>query len=251
LIPSSHQAWRPVDRLPLAGLHPAALLGAGALMVLSVLLLPAIALVPLGGLLVWLLGRAGWRPRYALRLVRMWSLLLLVVLLAHTLSAADATPLGHPSWTGFGRGLIALVRLAGMLTVAALVRRLLPLPALTAALSWWLRPLRWLGVRTEHLNLVLAIAVSTAPRTLAEAQRLQACLRLRRADGRPRRRRLHLRERWLVVPPLMESLVRRAEALPLAVAGRVAAAPGRPRPVPVAQLGALVLWTVLLTLAVR
>jgi hypothetical protein len=54
-----------------------------------------------------------------------------------------------------------------------------------------------------------------------------------------------------VVPPLMESLVRRAEALPLAVAGRVGAAPGRPRPVPVAQLGALVLWTVLLTLAVR
>jgi energy-coupling factor transporter transmembrane protein EcfT len=246
VIPASQQAWRPVASLPLQGLHPAAVLTGGVLAMLSALLVPAPWLLLVIVLLGWLLIRAGWRPAGGLRLLRLWAPLLLVVLAAHAVSAADAAAVGRPSWTGLGRGLLALVRLGAMLAAASLTRRSLPLAALSTALAWWLRPLRWCGLRSEHLNVVLAVAVSTAPRTLAEARRLQDCLRLRRADGRQRRRGLDLRGRWLVVPPLMEGLVRRAETLPLAVAGRIVPEPERPPRLPLVQALGLLAWVVVL-----
>jgi energy-coupling factor transporter transmembrane protein EcfT len=245
MIPAANLAWRPVTLLPLQGVHPAARLGLGLLAVVSALLLPAPALVPLAVLLGWLLVRAGWRRAHLGATLRSWSWLAAVVLAAHTLSATDIAPLGHPSWIGLGRGALALGRLALMLTATGLLIRLLPLTDLTAALAWWLRPLRPLGVDTRHLGVTLAVALNTAPRTRAEAARLAACLRLRRADGRPRRRGLHLRERLMVVPPLMEGLARQAESLPLALAGRFPATPPRPAPLPWPQGLLLAAWTAL------
>lgn len=245
MIPDGRQSWRPVADLPLQRLHPAAVLAGGVLAILSALLLPPPWLLPLAVALASLLVRAGWRPKGGLRLLRVWSPLLFVVLAAHTLSAADAAAVGRPSWTGLGRGLLALARLGEMLAAATLTRRLLPLASLSTALAWWLRPLRWCGLRSEHLNVVLAVAVSTAPRTFAEARRLQDCLRLRRADGRSRRGP-DLSGRWLLVPPLMEGLVRRAESLPLAVAGRIAPHPDRAPRLPWRQALGLLAWTVLL-----
>lgn len=249
MIPAAQSAWRPQAALPLAAWHPAAVSGGVVLAVLWALLVPAVWLVPLAGLLAWLLKGAGWRPGYGWRLLRLWAPLLLVVLAAHTVSAADAAAIGRPSWTGFGRGLLALGRLGLMLGAVGLGRRLLPLPRVGEALAWWARPWRRLGADVDQLNLVLAVAAGTAPRTLAEASRLHACLRLRCADGRTRRRRWHLRERWLVVPPLMEGLARRAESLPLALAGRTGAAPAA-TPLPAGQAAVLIGWAVVLALLV-
>lgn len=250
MIPLPGTAWRPTAGLPLAGLHPATRLGAGLLAVLSALLLPLACLPPLAVALVWLLRSAGWRPRAAVRSWRVWLPLALIVLAAHTLSAVDAAPLGRPSLSGALRGLAALGRLSLMLAAAAASLRLLPLPVLSAALAWWLRPLRRRGVDGRHLNLVLTVAAGTAGRTLAEASRLQACLRLRCAAPGCRLGR-QLRVLPLVMPPLLEGLIRQAESLPLALVGRVPQAAAGPSPLPWRQALWLLVWTVLLILAAR
>ncbi len=249
MIPAADHAWDVRPRLPLAGLHPAARLGAGGLAVLSALLLPWPALPPLAMALAGLLRAAGARPGALGRQVVVWLPVAALVLAAHTVSATDTAPLWHPSWTGLGRGVVTLVRLALMLAATALTARLLPLPALMAAAAWYLRPLRPLGVDTRHLGVTLAVALGTAPRVHAEADRIGACLRLRRGSGR-RRRGLDLRGRLLVIPPLMESLARRAESLPLALAGRLPAGPAHPPPLPVWQALALLFWAVALVLTV-
>ncbi|HOX25320.1 MAG TPA: CbiQ family ECF transporter T component [Candidatus Krumholzibacteria bacterium] len=242
MIPAAGRAWRPVASLPLRRSHPAARLAAGLLAVLSALFWPPLALVPLACLLGACLWRSGWRPAGAASLLRAWLPVVLVVLVAHTVSAVDAAPLGRPTWLGLSRGVLALCRLALVIAAGALLLRLLPLPDLTVALTWWLRPLEPLGVDTGHLGVTLAVALGTAPRTHAEAARIRACLRLRRADPRRRRRGLHLRELLLVVPPVMEGLARRAETLPLALAGRLPAEPTRPPRLPWAQGLLLIAW---------
>ena len=184
-----------------------------------------------------------------LRQARVWLPVAGLVVAAHTVSAVDAAPLWHPSWAGLGRGLLTLARLALMLVATALTARLLPLPDLTAAVAWWLRPLRPLGVDTRHLGITLAVALGTAPRVHAEAGRIGACLRLRRGTGRDRHG-LDLRGRLLIIPPLMESLARRAESLPLALAGRLPAEPPQPARLPLWQGVALLAWAAGLALAV-
>lgn len=249
MIPLRHDAWRPTPHAPLSRLHPAARLGAGVLAAVSALLVPAPALPVLAAALGWSLWRAGWQPAAALRGLRGWAPLLVIVLAAHTLSAADIAPVGRPSWVGLARGLLALGRLALLVAAGALTRRVLSLPDLSEALAWWLRPLRRSGKGRPHLDVLLSVAINSAPRTLAEAGRLAACLRLRRSNGRRRRGGWRLQERWLVVPPLMEGLVRRADSLPLALAGRVTAGAPAPAPLPVVQAGLLVAWLALLVWA--
>lgn len=268
MIPAARSKRPPGSSLPLGRWHPASTLGAGLLAVLSALLLPLPLLLPLAGSVGWLLWRTGWRPAGLLACWKIWTPLLLIVLGAHTLTAVDAAPLGMPSWIGLGRGLTALARLASMFASAAVTMRLLPLPLLSAGLAWWLRPLRRCGFDGRHLDLVLAVAAGTAPRTLSEASRLRDCLRLRMntssvaghrvesncavdRSGLIRPICMRLREYWLVVPPLMEGLVRRSESLPLALIGRAPQAATEIRPLPVWQALLLVLWAVLLVLAIR
>jgi len=248
LIPVADRAWAPCRRRPLAGVHPATRLAGGVLAVLTALLAPAGWLVPLAAALLVLLREAGARTSGLGGQLRAWWPVALLVLAAHAVTATDIAPLWHPSWTGLLRGLLTLARLALMLGFTALAVRLLPLGDLVAALGWWLRPLRPLGVDTRHLGLVLAVALGTAPRVHADADRIGACLRLRRGAGR-RRRWLDLRGRLLVVPPLMEGLVRRAETLPLAMAGRVPVAPLAPRRLAAAEALVLLAWTAALVVA--
>jgi len=250
MIPSAAQAWRPLSRLPLAMVHPAARLGAGFLAVLSALLWPLEALPVLVMLLGWLMVRAGLCLARLRTSLRPWLIIALFVLVIHTVTATDVVALGHPSWVGAGRGAIALLRLTLMLASSSLVLRLLPLDELIDGVAWWLRPLGPLGVDTQHLGITLAVALGTAPRTQAEAVRIQACLRLRRADGSSRRRGLHLRERLMVIPPLMEGLARRAESLPLALAGRLPATSPEGRKLPWWQGLILVGWSLTLIWAV-
>jgi len=248
MIPAASQLWTPVDPLPLSTLHPASRVGAGVLAVLTALLAPPPLLLPLAMVIAWLLHRGGLQGAGLGGWLRAWWPVALVIVAIHTLTTTAAAPLGQPSLTGALRGGLALARLAVMLGSMALLSRVLPLPDLVVALGWWLRPLRRLGVDTRHLGVTLAVALGTAPRTQAEAGRILACMRLRTADGRPRRG-LRLRERLRVVPPLMEGLARRGETLPLALAGRLPRAEAPLPRLPWSQGLVLLAWIALLVLA--
>ena len=105
MIPGGQPAFRPRPDAATPGRwHPATRLGAGALAVASALLLPGVGVAALLALQAVLLGRAGLRWSRLPRLLRPWLGLVALVLLVHTVTAADAAPLGRPSWVGLGRG---------------------------------------------------------------------------------------------------------------------------------------------------
>ncbi len=241
--PLAATAYRPVASLPFAGVHPAARLAAGILLVATVLVAPArglpIVLVVEG----IALARAGYLWRHLGTALRPWLWLIALVLLVHILTTLDAAPLGHPSWTGFLRGVVTLTRLAGMAVAVALVRRLVPLPELASALAWWLRPLR---CDVSHVALVLAVALGTAGRVLDDGRRVRAALRLRRGGARGPA----WRDAMAAAVPALESLLRRAETLPLALHGRVVR-PVRATPLPWWQGAGLVVWLAALVVVAR
>ncbi len=248
--PGGQPAFRPRTGARPGRWHPAALLAAGVLAIGSALLLPPPGLAALLAAQAALLGLAGLRWRRLPRLLQPWLGLAALVLLVHAVTAADAAPLGRPSWVGLGRGGLALLRIASMAAAIALLRRALPLPDLIAGLGVWVRPLRPLGVDAAQLGLVLAVAFGAVPRVLDEGRRAEAALRLRRSGtaGAPasRRGRRRWRDRAVVVVPALESLLRRAETMPLALAGRVPSSAGPARPLPWLQGLALLAWTALL-----
>lgn len=241
MIPAASHAWRPIAHLPLGAWHPATRLLAAVLTVATAFLVPFPVVAVLALVLGRLLSVAGFRWMQVPRLVGAWWLVGGVVLVAHTISATDVAPLWSPSLVGLGRGGVVLVRLVLMLATIAVARRVLPLDDLIAAVGWCLGPLRRLGIDTRHLGLTMAVALGTAPQMQAEAERLHACLRLRRAPGRRGPWRA-LTERLRVVPPLMENLVRRAETLPLVLAPRVASASPAGSSPPWWQLCSLLVW---------
>ncbi|MEZ4389232.1 MAG: hypothetical protein R3D98_16930 [Candidatus Krumholzibacteriia bacterium] len=247
MIPAAGRAWRNGSAtLPFTA-HPAVVVMGVLLLVITCMAARA-RWLPLPALAVAVgLARAGLRWRALPALLAPWSLLAAVVLAAHTVSATDVAPLWHPSLTGLARGTITLGRLALVLATVALAGRFLSLRDLTTAFGWWLGPLRRFGVDTRHLGLTVAVALGTAPRTLAEADRLVACLRLRRRAG-ARRPWQAFTDHVRAVPPLMDGLMRRAETLPLALAHRVPAdatrIPGPPwyQFVPLAAWLAALVW---------
>ncbi len=243
----------PVRRTRLASVHPAVILGgfvvgvwadlAGRWQVAGLLVLLAIC-----GLLA-----AGWRARHLSALFRPWRGMAVLVLMVHTLTAVSVAPLGHPTWTGFLLGLIALLRLAAVLAGLALLQGTLDLEGLVAGIAWWLRPLDGRLLRVRDLGLVVAVAVGTAPRVLGEGRRLQAVLRLRRspdagAAGRwsPR----GLVERVRVVVPLLEGVTRRAEAMSLSLRSRRPGWDMRTGTPGAGEVAVLVFWTVGLVMLV-
>jgi energy-coupling factor transporter transmembrane protein EcfT len=251
MIPVGQPAFRPHPGASSPGRwHPAASLGAAVLTVVSALLLPAAGVAALLGLESFLLGRAGLRWRRLPLMLRPWLGLVALVLLVHAVTAADAAPLGRPSWVGLGRGVVALLRIAAMAAAIALLRRALALPDLVAGLGVWVRPLRPLGVDAAQLGLVLAVAFGAAPRVLDEGRRAEAALRLRRAgtaeQPSSRRGRQRWRDRAAVVVPALESLLRRAETMPLALVGRVPSSAGAALPLPWPQGVGLLVWAALL-----
>lgn len=245
MIPAATRTWRTPPPHGHTPGHPAVrLLAVLLLMVTSMLVAPQ--WLPVPALLVFNgLHLAGLRWRRLPALAAPWSLLALVVVAAHTVSATDAAPLWHPSLAGLGRGLLTVVRLALVLGTVALADRLMSVRDLTAAVAWWLRPLRPLGVDTRHLGLTLAVALGTAPQTRVEAERLLACLRLRRPVA-GRRFWHRFGDRLRVMPPLMDGIMRRAETLPLALAHRVPAEDPPDAAAPWYQFLPLVAWALAL-----
>ncbi len=227
----------------LAGLHPAVRVGAAPLILATALLLPAAALPAWLLLLAAALRAAGVRAGDLAAALRPWAPIVALILAVHALTTVEAAPLGRPSVAGLLRGLTATGRLAALAAAVSLLARATPLPDLVAGLAWW-DPRR----RTDaaaRLGVTLAVAAGTGGRAVAEGRRLDAVVRLRRggaaARGPLRRVRRRLLDAAHLVVPLVESLLRRGEALTLALQGRVPA-PRRPGPPPRAQLAGLALW---------
>lgn len=223
MIPAPAFAATELRPTVLDHLHPAVRLGAMVLGVATVFTVPPV-IVPVAALVpASVLTITGLDVGRQVRALTPWWPVALLVLIVHTLTTVDAAPLGRPSVAGLLAGLIALVRVAGSAAWLAVLMRTSRLDELVTAVRWWLRPLRRLGLRDDDLPLVLVVALGTAPTVLGEARRIEAVVRLRRggalAAGRYRWL-VRSRDRARVVVPLLETLIRRAEALSLSLRRR-------------------------------
>lgn len=242
MMPTVTTVWAARPGACLQAGHPASRLAASLLLIITAMAASAPVLAALSLLVVVGLTAGGLIWSRVPRLLLPWLGLGLVVLTIHTLTATDVAPLGEPTGTGLVRGLVVLWRLAVVLAVVAVAGRTLPLEDLIVALAWWLRPWRRFGVSATNVGLAIAVALGTASGVRDESRRLLACQRLRRPPGRLTPWRW-LRLRLRVVPPLVDTLIRRSESLPLVVAWRlpveepVAIAPAWP------ELGLLLGWT--------
>jgi len=203
-------------------------------------------------LLVSSLLWTGLNPATQWQAMKPWIPVGLFVLAVHVFTTTAAAPLGVPSWGGLRAGMLALSRIGLSLGWLALFARLKSLDDLVRAVRWWLRPLEKIGLPTGQLALVLAVALGTVPGVMSEGRRVEAVLRMRRAspEGAGVSRWRRFLDRVLVVVPLMESLLRRAEVLSLSLrtrqpsTGVIMAGP------PVWQLSLLVFWLILIILLI-
>jgi energy-coupling factor transporter transmembrane protein EcfT len=236
---------------PMSDLHPAVRLGAAVLALLTCLSASPVGLAVMAVCLMAALLWTGMGPVHQLAALKPWAPVALLVIVVHTFTSTWAAPLGHPSVLGALAGGKAMLRVACSVGCLGLFLRVTPLDDLVVGVSWWLRPVRALGLRTEDLGLVVAVAMGTAPVMLGEGRRIEAVVIMRQSipagihdpTGRTRGPNFFQRivGRARVIVPLMESLARRAEALTLSLKHR------RPDPlatgrVPFLQLVFLAAW---------
>ena len=236
---------------PLSTLHPAVRLGAAILALLTCLASPVLGLAAMALCLTAALTWTGMGPRRQLAALKPWAPVGLLVIVIHTFTTIWAAPLGHPSLAGFLAGGKALLRVACSVGCLGLYLRVSPLDDLVSGVSWWLRPVRRLGLRTDDLGLTLAVAMGTAPVVLGEGRRIEAVVTMRRSV--PTGHEVHTGPgrvasffhravgRARVIVPLLETLVRRAEALTLSLRHRRPDPPTGDR-VPIRQMALLVVW---------
>ena len=232
---------------PLSALHPAVRLGAVILALLTCLGAPPLGLAAMALCLMAALTWTGMGPLRQIAALKPWAPVALLVIVIHTFTTTLAAPLWHPSLIGFLAGGKALLRVACSVGCLGLYLRISPLDDLVLGVSWWLRPARRLGLRTDDLGLMLAVAMGTAPVVLGEGRRIEAVVTMRRSvpEGPEVKRMANFFQgmagRARVVVPLLETLARRAEALTLSLRHR------RPDPlttarVPILQMAPLVAW---------
>ena len=236
---------------PLSALHPSVRLGGTVLALLTCLGSPPLGLAAMTLCLTAALAWTGLGPRRQLAALKPWAPVALLVIVVHTFTTTWAAPLGHPSLAGFVAGGKALLKVACSVGCLGLYLRVSPLDDLISGVGWWLRPARRLGLRTDDLGLMLAVAMGTAPVVLGEGRRIEAVVTMRRAVPVGREVRtgpgrmvkfFHVAMgRTRVIVPLLETLARRAEALTLSLAHR------RPAPqvtgrVPCRQMVFLAVW---------
>jgi len=236
---------------PMGSLHPAVRLGGAILALLTCLGAPPLGLAAIALFLMAALTWTGMDPLRQLGALKPWAPVALLVIVIHTFTTTVAAPLGHPSLEGFLAGGKALLRVACSVGCLGLYLRISPLDDLVLGVSWWLRPARRLGLRTDDLGLMLAVAMGTAPVVLGEGRRIEAVVTMRESvpEGHevPNGQKgiakfLHMMVgRARVIVPLLETMARRAEALTLSLRHR------RPDPVtaakvPILQMAPLVVW---------
>lgn len=202
----------------LAGL----ILGLVTGMIANSIVLSAMFILVTSGL-IW----TGLSLAHQVKSVRPWLPMVLLMMVIHTLTTVAAAPLGHPSWLGVWTGLQALVRVAVSVGLLGLYLRVASLDELIVGTSWWLKPLRRIGVPVADFGLMLAVAMGTAPAVLGEGRRIEMVMRLRRAGPQaappqPALKRWAGRivDRAQLVVPLLETMGRRAEAMNLSLRSR-------------------------------
>lgn len=238
----------------LADLHCAIRLGGLCLALATVMVLNQLAIPVAIALLGFALRWTGMVAVEQLRLLKPWWPMATIVLAVHTTTGSLAA--GHLVIGGFYSGLTTLGRIILCLGLFSLFLRVTSLEDTINAVHFWFRPLRFIGVQTQHLGLVLAVALGTAPVVLEEGHRIRAVVRMRRAQANPADRPslfVRLKNNMLewghIVLPIMESLGRRADTLSLSLATRMPAdsAPGDPWSRPgLGSLLALTLWLIVL-----
>jgi energy-coupling factor transporter transmembrane protein EcfT len=236
---------------PLSGLHAAVRLGGIVLGLATCMLAPSLGLGILAMIIVLALNWTGMTPGRQLAALKPWLPIALLVIVVHTFTTTSSAPLGHPSMAGVLAGGKALLRVICSVGCLGLYLRVTPLDDLVTGVSWWLKPLRPLGLRTDDLGLMLAVAMGTAPTVLGEGRRIEAVVKMRQsvpagyeqaAAGNVLSRLFRRTvDRARIIVPLLETLARRAEALTLSLRHR------RPDseacgPVPPVQLSALFVW---------
>ena len=222
MIPCLATPPQPVRPTVLDQLDAVVLLGAVVLGVFSSLVITGPWLAGMIIFMVVLLLWTGLNPGSQWQSLKPWIPVALFVLIIHVFTTTAAAPLGHPSWGGLWAGLRALGRIGLSLGWLALFARLKSLDDLVRAVRWWLRPLEKLGFQSGELALVLAVALGTVPGVMSEGRRVEAVLRMRRASQQGARVSSWRRflDKTLVVVPLMEGLLRRAEVLSLSLRTR-------------------------------
>ena len=166
---------------PLSALHPAVRLGAVVLALLTCLAGSPVGLAAMALCLMAALAWTGMGPRRQLAALKPWVPVALLVVVVHTFTTTWAAPLGYPSLAGFLAGGKALLRVACSVGCLGLYLRVTPLDDLVLGTGWWLRPARRLGLRTDDLGLMLAVAMGTAPVVLGEGRRIEAVVTMRRS----------------------------------------------------------------------
>ena len=255
MIPGASFATAALRPSVLGRLHPVVRLGGLGLGLASSMLAGPLALGVMAAALVWFLERTGLGLSRQLAVLRPWAWAGALVLLIHTFTSTWAAPLWHPSAGGMLAGVEALARVACSIGWLGLYLRTSSLDDLVLGVCWWLRPLTRIGLPTENLGLVLAVALGTAPGVLGEGRRKETVVRLRRtgpggaagaAGSRNPLRRLlfSLVDRARVVIPLLETLARRAETLSLSLRTRRPVEPEGVQGPPVGQLAVLALWLI-------
>lgn len=251
MINGASFAPAPLKATSLGALHPAVRLGSAILALLTCLGAPPSGLAAMALCLMAALTWTGMDPLRQLAALKPWAPVALLVIVVHTITTTVAAPLWHPSLTGFLAGVKALLRVACSVGCLGLYLRISPLDDLVLGVSWWLRPAQRLGLRTDDLGLMLAVAMGTAPVVLGEGRRIEAVVTMRKSV--PESHEAHtgtnrigdffqgMVGRARVVVPLLETLARRAEALTLSLRHR------RPDPltvakVPILQMAMLVVW---------
>lgn len=247
MIPGLGQPAAPVRPSVLGRLPAATLLAGVVLGIIGTMVWPVRAVLLLAFLLLTALAQTGLGPRQWRMALWPWRWLIVLILLIHTFTTTAAAPLWHPSRGGLGAGAEALLRLLVSVAWLALIGRLKSLDEMVDGARYWLRPLEALGLPTARSTLVLAVALGTVPRVMAEGRRVDAVQRMRRSlPGCKVSRGRRFRDRIAVVTPLVEGLMRRAESLNLSLRTRQpSTAPVRRGPGLLSWLG-LILWAGLL-----
>ena len=183
MIPASTFSTTVLRPTVLARVHPVVRLGGVVLGLAGSLMAGTIFLGLMAVVLAWWLDRTGLNPLRQLAVLRPWLWAGALVLLVHTFTSTWAAPLWHPSWAGLSAGIKALARVAVSIGWLGLYLRTSSLDELVLGVRWWLRPLAGLGLPTENLGLVLAVALGTAPGVLGEGRRIETVVRLRRTGS--------------------------------------------------------------------
>jgi energy-coupling factor transporter transmembrane protein EcfT len=238
---------------PLSVIHAAVRWGGIVLALATCMMATPLGLLLVAALLSLALHWTGMHPGRQVAALRPWLPIALLVMVVHVFTTTWAAPLGHPSLAGALAGGKALLRVVCSVGCLGLYLRVTPLDDLVVGVSWWLRPLRPLGVRTEDLGLMLAVAMGTAPTVLGEGRRIEAVVTMRQSapagtvqasGGNPVSRFFRTSvDRARILVPLLETLTRRAEALTLSLRHR-RPQPDSSDPVPAVQMAVLILWTV-------